>query len=327
MRKIKKVILIIIAIIIGISTTVGAATVFNSKDITYSSTATTKKNVKDSLDELYTKASKIGQCPEGKLCLSKLLSNVPVGSYVKMTPTATSYTIPTSVTGYSSSQTINPSELSVWRIIGVNGDGTVEMVSDKVSSNSICFSGKNGYINFIGGLNTIATQYMNNKYVQSTRYVGYSSQTQTIKNTDSLSKTKAPWANDTDNGDFNTCLEDTYNCGSGESLGGGDRGWNHDFKSIVGVYNSMQSWSVSTGQATEYWFASRYFDYVGDYNFGYAGRTINTYGGIGGEWLYGYVNRFSERASCHAIRPIVIIKPGIMINGGTGEYGAPYTLS
>lgn len=87
MKKLKKVIPIIIAFIIGISTTVGAATVFNSKDIVYSSDKTTKTNVKDSLDELY---SKVGKCPEGQYCFGKAmpLDIVEIGDYISMTPTS-----------------------------------------------------------------------------------------------------------------------------------------------------------------------------------------------------------------------------------------------
>ena len=61
----KKVILIVIGIIIAVSTTVTAATIYNSKDIKYNSDKTDKTNVKDSLDELY---EKLGKCPEGKWC-------------------------------------------------------------------------------------------------------------------------------------------------------------------------------------------------------------------------------------------------------------------
>ncbi len=93
-----------------------------------------------------------------------------------MTPTATSYTIPTSVTGYTSAQTINPSELNLWRVIKVNTDGTVEMVIEYVSSEDVYFFGEKGYKNFVDGLNTIAAQYTNEKYVQSTRHMGYSNQ-------------------------------------------------------------------------------------------------------------------------------------------------------
>ena len=64
MKKLKKIIPIIITFIIGISTTVGATTIFNSKDITYSSDKTSKTNVKEALDELYSKASGSSSCEE-----------------------------------------------------------------------------------------------------------------------------------------------------------------------------------------------------------------------------------------------------------------------
>lgn len=59
-KRIRTIIGIIVGIIIGVCTTVTAGTIFNSRDITYSSSATSKTNVKDALDELYIKASKIG---------------------------------------------------------------------------------------------------------------------------------------------------------------------------------------------------------------------------------------------------------------------------
>ena len=40
-----------------------------------------------------------------------------------MTPTKSSYTTDKSKTGYSSTQTINPQELNLWRVIKINNDG------------------------------------------------------------------------------------------------------------------------------------------------------------------------------------------------------------
>ena len=104
-----------------------------------------------------------------------------------MKPTSTSYSITSSMTGcvsgLSSSycngingepQTINPSELTLWRVIKKNSDGTVDVVSDKVSSKAVYFYGRTGYQNFVGSLNTIAAQYTNSDYVQSTRYMSES---------------------------------------------------------------------------------------------------------------------------------------------------------
>ena len=180
-KRIKQIIGVIIGIIIGISTTVGATTIFNSKDITYSSDKTTKTNVKDSLDELYNKT---GKCPEGQYCYTEplgLSDKVELGDYIKMTPTSTSYTPPGELTGCMNDanckqNTINPSELNLWRVIKKNEDGTIEVVSEYVSSEPVFLYGKVGYMNYVGALNTVAAQYTNEKYVERTRHMGYSNQ-------------------------------------------------------------------------------------------------------------------------------------------------------
>ena len=51
-----------------------------------------------------------------------LSSRVKPGDYVSYTPSSTSYTTDKSKTGYSSSQTINPSELNLWRVLNINDD-------------------------------------------------------------------------------------------------------------------------------------------------------------------------------------------------------------
>ena len=72
-------------------------------------------------------------CKAGSIKTAMRIGSIKVGDYVSMTPTATSYTPPSSITGYAGLQnTLNPSELNLWRVIKVNDDGTVEMVSDNV---------------------------------------------------------------------------------------------------------------------------------------------------------------------------------------------------
>lgn len=109
---------------------------------------------------------------------AKKISEVNVGDWIKMTPTTISYTISKDLTGYDSDQTINPSELNLWRVIRKNADGTVDVVSEYVSSKAIYFQGSVGYTNFIGALNTIAAQYVNKDYVLKVRHMGYKDQTE-----------------------------------------------------------------------------------------------------------------------------------------------------
>ena len=90
-----------------------------------------------------------------------------------MTPISTSYTISKDLTGYDSDQTINPSELNLWRVIKVNADGTVEMVSDKVSSYKVKLKGKVAYMRWTRVLGEIVNQYTDNKNVQGIRNIGH----------------------------------------------------------------------------------------------------------------------------------------------------------
>ncbi len=120
----------------------------------------------------------MGECPEGNLCVENKISNVPIGSYISLTPTSTSYTISKDLTGYSEDQTINPSELNLWRVIRRSDEyGTIDIISEYVSSTDVIFFGETGYKNFVGVLNEIAAQYTDEVHIVKTRHVGYSSLT------------------------------------------------------------------------------------------------------------------------------------------------------
>ncbi len=315
MKKIKIIIPLIIAFMLGISTTVTATTIFNSKDITYSNEKTEVTNVKDSLDELY---SKLGKCPEGKWCYNEpktMTDRVELGDYIIMTPTTTSYAISKDLTGYSSDQTINPSELNLWRVIKKNEDGTIEMASEYVSNEKIYFSGKTGYINFIGALNTIASQYTNDKYVAKTRHIGYSNQTQTITDISLLSKTSPPWDGMTCK--FWTCTESGFT-ETQEKQGAGDIGYMSDYKLVNPVFGTMKSNDLS-GKTADYWLASRHYNKRSDSEWWFVGRRVDTFGEVNGYRLYYYNNGFEDITPKYAIRPILTLKSNVEIKSGDGK--------
>ena len=122
------------AVIFG-SLGVYAASVISASNVGYSDNNDLGAvNVQDAIDKLNTKATtKISEakeeCHDGNLCVF-----AKPGDYVKMTPTSTSYTVTTAMTGYTSNQTINPSELNLWRVININSDGTLDLISVYVSS-------------------------------------------------------------------------------------------------------------------------------------------------------------------------------------------------
>ena len=94
-------------------------------------------------------------------------NKLALGDYVNYYPTNTSYTAYASNTGYTENSTLNPSELTSWRVLKINDDGTVDIVST---------------------------------YVSSARSLGYDGQTLVLTNATALEQTTAPWtSNTTDN--------------------------------------------------------------------------------------------------------------------------------
>ena len=299
---------ILVGLVIGIFlsvTGVYAATTYvgNGVDLTYdnSKSGLSSTNVQDALNELYGKS-----CPDGYVCLKKK-NTLALGDYVKMTPTKSSYTTDTSKTGYTSAQTINPQELNLWRVIKLNDDGTVEMISEHVSSTAIYFKGQTGYQNFVGYLNVLASQYENSTYTKGSRYFGYNGQTEYITDTSKFTN-PAPWTSSTaDN--------------SNEASGGGDTLYTTDYNLINTVLGTRVA-AKSGGSSASYWIASRYYNYFSSTRYDWNGRYVNPSGSSNSSILY-YYNSSSFRVSNvnNSLRPIVVLKSGLQYEGvGTEDY-------
>ena len=239
------------------------------------------------------------------------------GDYVSMIPTSTSYTITTAMTGYDTDQTINPSELNLWRVISINSDGTIDLVSEYASSTYVYFQGKTEYQNYITTLNQIASQYTNSKYTTASRHMGYNGQTGTITDTSALDSTTAPWTTDTSS---STSMSD-------ESKGGGDMGYQKDFNLVNKVLGTAVANKVGTTKAASYWLASRFFDYISSVNWYFDARIVDTSGSLQGNTLYYYNSgSFVTYNYRNAVRPIITLKSGLTPSGsGTSE--DPYVLS
>ncbi len=90
-------------------------------------------------------------------------SSLKVGDYVEYTPdTASDYSIASNVSGYTSNQTISQDTSLKWRIMSVNDDGTVDLVSDKPTSESISLSGAVGYNNAVYLLDEASSKLYSN---------------------------------------------------------------------------------------------------------------------------------------------------------------------
>ena len=276
-------------------------------------------NVQDAIDKLNIKATtKIKEakeeCPSGNVCTKTWAK---VGDYVKMTPTSTSYTITTTMTGYTSNQTINPSELNLWRVININSDGTLDLVSVYVSSTDVYFMGKKGYQNYITSLNQIASQYTNSKYTIGSRYTGYNGQTGTITDTTILNFTSAPSTQDTlSSTDF-----------IDETKGLGDMCHEKDSSLIKNAIGTLVANKVGTETSTYYWIASRRYRYDSSAVWYFTSRYVYNGGSLYIYVLYYYNDgNFYERSNGSAIRPIVTLKSGLSPTGA-GTSSNPYQLS
>lgn len=194
---------------------------------------------------------------ESKIVINSVVANenktepvntFEVGDYIDMTPTSNNNTISTDLTGYTSEQTINPSELNLWRVIKKNDDGTVDVVSEYVSNNEVYLSGEVGYLNLVESLNNIASLYDNVNYVQSTRYMGFSTQIGVCSTLDE-------------------CLSDT--------------GYESDV-SLVSTALGTLIGNTPSGVASPYWLASRSKNETGN-----NARYINEVGVISDEQMIG----------------------------------------
>ena len=278
--------------------------------------------------------NRVGEaCKEGsiKTKLFAEINIVEIGDYISMIPTSTSYTPPSSVTGYNteSQRTLNPSELNLWRVIRKNEDGTVEMVSEHVSSAKIIFYGKEGYMNFVGGLNEIAAQYTNEKYVARTRHIGYSNQTEVITDASAITKATAPWSKNTSSYQWIECDTSTYLCGTDESLGAGDIGYLIDYNLVTEAIGSMNS-STPAGAGTYYWLASREYGQRSSYDWWCSGRSVysSPVGNLTPQPIYYYYGYFDGQVHDSSIRPIITLKSSVSIKSGDGKSASTaYQLS
>ena len=299
---------IILGLVIGIILSAGgvyAATTYigNGVDLTYdnSKSGLSSTNVQDALDELYGKS-----CPDGYVCLKKK-NTLALGDYVSMTPTKSSYTTDTSKTGYTRTQTINPQELNLWRVIKLNDDGTVEMISEHVSSTDIYFKGQTGYQNLVGYLNVLASQYENSTYTKGSRYFGYNGQTEYITDTSKFTN-PAPWTSSTGSSTV-------------ESQGGGDTLYTTDYNLINTVLGTKVA-AKPGGSSASYWIASRYYYYSSSSSYYWIGRYVRTSGFLYESRLYYWSSSgFNSSIYGNALRPIVVLKSGLQYEGvGTEDY-------
>ncbi len=235
---------------------------------------------------------------------AKSINELELGDYIKMTPTSSSTSISSSLTGCGGNQTINPSELNLWRVIKKNDDGTIDVISNSVSKEELSLCGEVGYRNLINSLNTIANYYKNDMFTVNARHMGYKNQTNVI-------------VGDLYKGTLST--NQSNNNGIFETSGGGDLLYQSDYdltNSAVGTLTAKKA----DGTITSYWLASRNYYANSAAGYSYGARIVGNSGAVSGSTLtfvdHGETgnNEFS-----YSIRPILTLKGSLLIGSGDGK--------
>ncbi len=329
----------IIGFIIGlvIPGLVFAATILYSGDeVSYDNTVTGLGNndVQTALDELYSLCR--GEPAGGRSAGTKTpIKKLKVGDYFTMKADKEKYKLEEKDTGYGEEQEIKPDELTLWRVIEINDDNTIDAVSEYVSSDKVSFRGIKGYANLIGGLQKIAEQYEKDEYTSKVRIMGYNDQTETIANESSFDGSSS--ADLFEASDLTT--------GNGVEVGSGEFGdtlYLEDYLLVSELYKNddnedeycesgLCAYEVDTKDKTQYWLSSRGRDISKDPKIAYfTGRTIDDEGKLKhNDFLRGYNlsnHDWSDYTSSNALRPIITLYAGISAKDGKGSKEDPYTL-
>lgn len=260
------------------------------------------------------------------------LSNmVKIGDYVLLESNTTQYNIAKEKSGYENNQSINTNNLKLWRVISINKDLTVDVVSEYLPKDEIIISGLIGYNNYVGLLNEIAFEYGNSKFVEKARNVGYSNQrdnVEVIKSFNNLMSKK--WPEIKKNESIETIIELTT-----------DDNYSNDLELIQKAVGTIQASPESTLEHKytgyfRYLISSRdaeynsLFPYIKLYLREVNENTTDIYN-ISKTEIYDCsdmnsngcesISTVSER-----IRPILTLKHNIFIDSGDGSKDSPYEV-
>ncbi len=92
-----------------------------------------------------------------------ILPTPQIGNYVRYTPDESeNYTKITTLTGGHSNQSISQDTELKWKILSLNDDGTIELISDRVISSTVSLQGALGYNNGVYLLNDLCKSHYSN---------------------------------------------------------------------------------------------------------------------------------------------------------------------
>jgi len=259
------------------------------------------------------------------------LLELQVGDYFTLVPDASTYTVLGTDTGEGIDQTITPNELTLWRVIKINDDGTYDAVSEYVSSNMVGFSGAVGYAKYVNTLQTIASQYAKSGYTVGTRMMGYDGQTLTIQDTSAFngSTDAAPSTSPTPG----TSAVSWPTTGTGAEYSNGVLGdtlYLKDYQLVDNLYDDGVSAKANEndGYYTTYWLSSRIYFYGGETNFDFCLIHVPSMSGPLSVYCPRRKNstEWADVSYGAAVRPIITLKHKVYKNMGQGTKGNPYSF-
>jgi len=222
------------------------------------------------------------------------VADLKVGEYVAYTPTSQSYTMTTTQTGYTSSQSYTTSSYTGgWQVLYNDATNGVQLISSDVVG-TLYLSGVNGYNNLVGTLNTMAGKYVDSTYAVSGRSVG-----------------SLPTDIETSAGTTNLYTDTTYDYMT-------TYGWNNKYKVADTNYTTDQTAMTSAGvinATTRYWLASRYIQAISS-STRFHSRWVEVNSLVGSDFLW-YVSSggpTSTYSYSNGVRPVITLKSDIQIN-------------
>lgn len=330
---------IICGMIISVFVVNASTSNLKASDVGYDNSSTHFKDSNDNdVVDVQTAIDELKQ----KLPKKCSTSQFKLGDYIEMTPTSTEYMPDVNFTGgnINNQNTLNPSYNNLWRVIKINDDCTVEVISEYLTNQKVNLFGKTGYKNFIYALNEVAKQYANLSYTLDPedantpdgafRNFGYSNQTQIITNDIRLNDTSLnseglPWYRKKTGERF---VE--------EKFGGGDFGYASDFlllnEADVPIIATVARGPLPPSTAyAEYYISSRYFTFINVSSWRYCLRVISPAYGQQSDFtfvpIYQYLSSsFSEVVTRYYARPIITLKADINVASGDGTSTSHYVL-
>ena len=275
-------------------------------------------------------------------------ASLGLGDYFTLVPDETIAT--TSYAGFSGSTPT--ADQTLWRVIDIHQDGTLDAVSEYVSTDSITIAGIDGYKNAIAGLQDIASKYAKSGYTVGTRMFGYDGQTLVLSDTSAFDGTNDPTSLlSPDDSQLPTT-------GTGEEYGGGVLGdtlYLKDYLLVTNIYSNEPEIYTSTGlrgytkegAVRSYWVASRTYDIgyqpsASRFSFTFRVKDIACQDGLEGRaWLAdgAYIRSYDYDASrsrapgwwkepsspyYERVRPIITLRSGVVITDGAGVKDYPF---